>query len=90
VNTTGTLQTMKIALLVLALSAAVGMTGCSKKEPVKTADEIKAEKEAATKASRQNTVYGNQLQTHDKAKDLADQANKQAEEAKKKIDEQTK
>lgn len=81
---------IRFALLVLALSAAVGASGCSKKEPVKTAEEIKAERDAATKASRQNTVYGNQLQTYDKAKDLADQAAKQAEETKKKIDEQTK
>lgn len=72
------------------LAASLALVACGKKEPVKTAEELKAEKEAATKASRQNTVYGNQLQTYDKAKDLADQANKQAEEAKKKIDEQTK
>ena len=72
------------------LAAGLVLVACGKKEPVKTAEEQKAEKEAATKASRQNTVYGNQLQSYDKAKDLADQANKQAEEAKKKIEEQTK
>lgn len=81
---------MKPELLAFALIAAFGLMGCGKKEPpAKTAEQVKAEKDTATKASRENPVYGNQLQAHDKAKELADQANKQAEETKKKIDEQT-
>lgn len=79
-------------LRIFATVAAIALVGaCGKKEPpAKTADQLKAEKEAAIKASRENPVYGNQLQAHDKAKELADQANKQAEETKKKIEEQTK
>lgn len=74
-----------------AFALALTLAGCGKKElPAKTAEQVKAEKDAATKASRENPVYGNTLQAHDKAKELADQANKQAEETKKKIDEQTK
>ncbi len=80
------------ALRIFALSAALTtMAACGNKEaPVKTSEQVKAEKDAATKASRENPVYGNTLQAHDKAKELVDQANKQAEETKKKIDEQTK
>lgn len=81
---------MKPALRIFAVMALV-LAGCSKEvPPAKTAEQLKVEKDAATKASRENPVYGNQLQTHDKAKELADQASKQAEETKKKIDEQTK
>lgn len=81
-------RTLRIFAIVAAIAL---MSACGKKEPpAKTAEQLKAEKDAATKASRENPVYGNQLQTYDKAKELADQANKQAEETKKKIDEQTK
>ncbi|MBL8517634.1 MAG: hypothetical protein JNM76_11785 [Betaproteobacteria bacterium] len=79
-------------LRIFALAAMLPfLAACGKSEPpAKSAEQLKAEKDAATKASRENPVYGNQLQAYDKAKELADQANKQAEETKKKIDEQTK
>ena len=83
---------MKPALRIFAFAVlALALAGCGKMEPpAKTAEQLKAEVDASTKASRENPVYGNQLQAHDKAKELADQANKQAEESKKKIDELTK
>ena len=64
---------------------------CGKQqEPSKTAEQIQAERDAATKRTRENPVYGDQLKSLDKAKGVQDTVNKQAEDAAKKLDEQTK
>ena len=64
---------------------------CSKQsEPPKTAEQIKLERDAATARTRENPVYGDQLKALDKAKSLQDTVNKQAEDAKMKIDEAAK
>ena len=62
------------------LLAAITSVSCSKKEPVKTADEQKAEKDKATTMSRDNPVYGDQLKAMDKAKKDTEKASQTAEE----------
>ena len=57
--------------IVIALLAALLLISCSKKEPVKAAEQQKVEMEQAAKASRENTVWGDQLKALDKAKDTA-------------------
>ena len=66
--------------LVVAMFAALLLVSCSKKEPVKTADEQKAEKDQATKMTRDNPVYGDQLKAMDKAKKDTEKASQTAEE----------
>ena len=78
-----------LAVLILAMT----ITACGKKAeaPVKTAEQEKAEKDAATKAVRDNPVYGDQFKALDKAKATAaaaDEASKKTEETLKKLDEQ--
>ena len=64
---------------------------CGKQqEPPKTTEQIQAERDAAIKRTRENPVYGDQLKSLDKAKGVQDTVNKQAEDAAKKLDEQTK
>ncbi len=82
---------MVITRILVVLLMAITVVACGKKaEPVKSAEEQKAEKDAATKATRENAVYGEQLKALDKAKETAkaaDEAVKKTEEALKKAEE---
>lgn len=74
--------------VLLVTAALLASTGCGKKEPVNTTPEqVKAEKDAATKAVRDNPVVGDQFKAMDKAKATAEEASKKAEDALKKADE---
>jgi hypothetical protein len=79
-------------LLALTSLGLLFASGCGKQTPerVKTDAEVKAERDAATKASRENPVYGDQLKQMDKAKDLGKDMNKMAEDAVKKAEEVSK
>ena len=68
--------------LVVALFTALLLISCSKKEPVKTAEQLKIEQDQAAKATRDNPVWGAQVKALDKAKDTA----AAAAEATKKVD----
>ena len=68
--------------LVVALFIALLLISCSKKEPVKTAEQLKTEQDQAAKATRDNPVWGAQVKALDKAKDTA----AAAAEATKKVD----
>ena len=68
------------AIVVVALFATFLMVSCSKKEPVKTAEEQKAEFDKAAKATRENTVFGEQVKAMDKAKAVTEKANELQEE----------
>ena len=57
--------------VVIALFTTLVLVACSKKEPVKTSEEKKTEMEQAAKATRENTVWGDQVKSLDKAKDVA-------------------
>lgn len=75
-----------------ALCIALMVAACGKKAetPLKTSEQQKAEKDAATKAVRDNPVYGEQFKSLDKAKATAaaaDEAAKKTEDAIKKMDE---
>jgi hypothetical protein len=75
-------------LHIVVLAAAIALAGCGKKAetPVKTADQIKAEQDAAAKMVRDNPVYGDQIKALDKAKETA----AAADAAVKKTDEELK
>ncbi|MEO8103403.1 MAG: hypothetical protein ABI790_12815 [Betaproteobacteria bacterium] len=78
-----------VAMRILAVSIlAITLVACGKKAdvPVKTAEQEKAEKDAATKAVRDNPVYGDQFKALDKAKATAAAADEAAGEAAKKTD----
>jgi len=66
--------------LIVALFTALLMVSCSKKEPVKTAEEQKAELDKAAKTTRENPVYGDQVKALDKAKAVVEKAEKTQEE----------
>lgn len=66
----------------VAVIAALALISCSKKEPVKTAEQVKIEQDQAAKATRDNPVWGAQVKALDKAKDTA----AAAAEATKKVD----
>jgi hypothetical protein len=75
------------------LIAAITLGACGKKAdaPAKTTEQVQAEKDAATKAVRDNSVYGEQFKSLDKAKATAaaaDEAAKKTDDALKKMDEQ--
>lgn len=73
---------------ILIVAALMALAGCGKKEEVRqTPEQAKAEKDAATKAVRDNPVYGDQFKAMDKAKATADEASKKAEDALKKAEE---
>ena len=85
--------TRKFAVLILASILSIALAACGKKAdtPTKTAEQEKVEKDAATKAVRDNPVYGDQFKALDKAKATAaaaDEASKKTEETLKKLDEQ--
>ena len=81
----------QIVPLIVAVAVAMALGACGKKaEPTKTADQEKAEKDAATKTVRDNPVYGDQFKALDKAKATAaeaEAASKKTEEALKSLDE---
>ena len=66
--------------LIVALFAALLLISCSKKEPVKTAGQQKAELDAAAKATRENPVWGEQVKALDKAKAVAEKVPQTVEE----------
>ena len=66
--------------MIVALFTALLLVACSKKEPVKTAVEQKAELDKAAKTTRDNTVWGDQVKAMDKAKAVTEEANKAQEE----------
>ena len=68
--------------LAVAVIAALALISCSKKGPVKTAEQVKIEQDQAAKATRDNPVWGAQVKALDKAKDTA----AAAAEATKKVD----
>ena len=68
------------AIVVVALFATFLMVSCSKKDPVKTAEEQKAEFDKAAKATRENAVFGEQVKAMDKAKAVTEKANELQEE----------
>ena len=75
--------------VVVILFAALLLVSCSKKEPVKTAEQQKVEMDQSAKASRENPVWGDQLKVLDKAKDTAAaaaDATKKTDDALKKAD----
>lgn len=79
--------------ILVVLIVAMTFSACGKKAdvPTKTAEQEKAEKDAATKAVRDNPVYGDQFKSLDKAKATAaaaDEAAKKTEDALKKAEEQ--
>ena len=81
--------TMRI-LVVLIVAMTLGACGKKADVPAKTAEQEKAEKDAATKAVRDNPVYGDQFKSLDKAKataTAADEAARKTEDALKKAEE---
>ena len=75
-------------LIVLLMAFTVSACGKKADAPTKTAEQEKAEKDAATKAVRDNPVYGDQFKAMDKAKATADESAKRTEDAVKKAEEQ--
>jgi hypothetical protein len=74
-------------LLAAVLSAAL-LCSCGKApEQPKTAEQAKSERDEATRRTRENPVYGDQLKALDKAKALQETLNQQAEALRKKADE---
>ena len=72
---------------VIALMA-LGAAACGKKvDTPPSAEQAKAEKDAAAKAVRDNPVYGDQFKAMDKAKATADEATKKTEDVLKKAEE---
>ena len=77
-------------LIVLMFATALGACGKKAEVPAKTAEQAKAEKDAATKAVRDNPVYGEQFKSLDKAKAAAaaaEEASKKTTDELKKMDE---
>ena len=66
--------------IMVALFTTLLLVSCSKKEPVKTAEEQKAELDKAAKTTRENPVYGDQVKALDKAKAVVEKAEKTQEE----------
>ena len=66
---------------------ALMLAACGKSsEPTKTAEQQKTEKDAASKAVRDNPVYGDQFKAMDKAKASTEEAVKKSEDAMKKAE----
>lgn len=71
-----------VKTLMLSSVVMIALAACGKpSEAPKTVEQQKAEKDAATKATRENPVYGDQLKAMDKAKAVTEEANKKREEA---------
>jgi hypothetical protein len=74
-------------LLAAVLCTAL-LCSCGKApEQPKTAEQAKSERDEATRRTRENPVYGDQLKTLDKAKAVQETVNQQAETLRKKVDE---
>ena len=71
---------MVVTRIIVALFTALLLVSCSKKEPVKTAEEQKAELDKAAKTTRENPVYGDQVKALEKAKAVVEKAEKTQEE----------
>ena len=83
-------MTMVVMMLATLLTASLSACGKKADTPVKTNEQVKAEQDAATKATRENAVYGEQLKALDKAKATAaatEDAAKKTEDALKKAEE---
>ncbi len=65
----------------ITIALAMALTACGKKEAPQTAEQAKAEKDAAAKTVRENPVYGDQVKAMDKAKADTEAAVKKREEA---------
>ena len=66
--------------IMVAVFAAILLVSCSKKEPVKTAEQQKKELDAAAKSTRDSPVWGEQVKSIDKAKAVTEKAVETAEE----------
>ena len=66
--------------IVVALFTCCLLISCGKKEPVKTAEQEKAEQDKAAKTTRDNPVWGEQVKAIDKAKKETEKATQTAEE----------
>ena len=66
--------------MLVALFTALLLISCGKKEPVKTAEEQKAEQDKAAKTTRDNPVWGEQVKSMDKAKAVTEKAVQTTEE----------
>ena len=75
--------------IAIAVVAVLALAACGKKEAAqpKTEAQVKSERDAATKGSRENAVWGEPLKQMDKAKDLGKDMNKMAEDQVKKAEE---
>jgi len=84
---------MVARLIASFIVAAMALSACGKKAEApaaQTAEQAKAEKDAAAKAVRDNPVYGDQFKALDKVKETAaaaGEAGKKTEDALKKLDE---
>jgi mRNA-degrading endonuclease toxin of MazEF toxin-antitoxin module len=77
---------LALASLMTCASLVVACGPKSQPAAPKSDSAVKAERDAATKATRDNPVYGDQLKTMDKAKDMGKDMNKMAEDAVKKAE----
>ena len=74
--------------LLVAVLSAIFICSCGKaQEQPKTAEQAKFERDEATRRTRENPVYGDQLKALDKAKAVQETVNQQAEALRKKADE---
>ena len=71
--------------LVGLLLALASLAACSKKEPPKTAEQQKVERDAAAKTTRENPVWGEQVKALDKAKAISEKIEKSTEEKLKEV-----
>jgi len=91
VNRGPLLATATTALVMIASVATIALSaGCGKKEEAKTAEQVQADKDATAKAVRSNALTAAPMAGYDKAKDVQKTVDKQAEEANKKIEAETK
>ena len=65
------MKSVATAIAMVAVTTALVACGKKAEAPVKTSEQVKAEQDAATKATRENAVYGEQLKALDKAKETA-------------------
>jgi hypothetical protein len=71
----------------LAAVFAVSISACGKKaDTPKTAEQVKAEKDATAKAVRESAIFGDGVKAMDKAKAVSDDAVKKTDEALKKAE----
>jgi len=91
VNRGPLLATATTALVMIASVATITLSaGCGKKEQAKSAEQVQADKDATSKAVRSNALTATPMAGYDKAKDVQKTMDKQAEDANKKIEGDTK